>query len=48
GDIDMDVYSPYCRETAKGTRRFQCGFGIKPSMKIEEKVSNQTEQEQIF
>ncbi|NIO22599.1 MAG: hypothetical protein GTN38_01045, partial [Candidatus Aenigmarchaeota archaeon] len=48
GDIDMDVYSPYCRETAKGTRKFQCGFGIKPSMKIEEKVSNETEHEQIF
>jgi len=45
GEIDADVYSPYCRETAQGTNKFLCGFGIKPSIKIEEKVDvNDSEQ----
>ncbi len=44
GDIETDVYSPYCRETAQGSRRYVCGFGIRPAITIEEEVTNETNQ----
>lgn len=44
GDVDADVYSPYCRESAQGSRKYLCGFGIRPTIKIEEEVTNDTEQ----
>ena len=48
GDVDVDVYSPYCRETSPGSKRYLCGFGIRPGLNLKERYGTCNKTDQTF